>query len=40
MLDINEVNLIPYDLVPECGLVSIVYGMTGKIFVIEDVLWN
>ena len=40
MLDINVVNLIPYDLVPACGLVIIVYGMTEKIFVIEGILWN
>ena len=40
MLDVYEANLTPYDPAPECGLVDIVYEMTGKIFVIEDVLWN
>ena len=40
MLDINVVNLIPYDLVPDCGRVIIVYEMTEKIFVIEGILWN
>ena len=43
MRDVIETNLPAYDHAPECGLIDpadIIYEMTGKIFGIEDILWN